>query len=128
MIGSATLGLIKESLLATAKEGKVALLFHFSKEGDPIRAHIIKKIRGLERAAEGIDVILLGGTSDVAQEGFDMIIESIDGALPLVPTPFQEMFYEERAHFLEMKCRFQKLDELFAVERPEPRSKDILLN
>ena len=128
MIGHVTLSLLKESLTDTAKEGKVALLFHFSREGDPVRTHIIEKIRGIERLIQGIDLLLAGGTSELAQEGIDAILESVDKAIPRCPELMQAALYMERAHFLEMKDRFQKLDDLLEVERPEPADTDRLLN
>lgn len=127
MIGTATLTIIRDSLLASAKEGKVALLFHFSDERDPARRHLIEKIQGLERTAQGIDLVLAGGTSELVQEGIDMIISSIDHSIPHAPSELHKMFYAERAHFLEMKEKFKKLDEMLEVECKHVRE-DVLLN
>jgi len=112
MIGTATLTIIRDSLLASAKEGKVALLFHFSDERDPARR---------------LDLVLAGGTSELVQEGIDMIISSIDHSIPHAPSELHKMFYAERAHFLEMKEKFKKLDEMLEVECKHVRE-DVLLN
>lgn len=127
MLNSVTLEALKASLVATVKEGKIALLFHFSNEKDPVRGHIIRKIAALEKLIEGIDLVQAGGTAETAKEGLDLVIASIDETLPHVPPPFQETFYAERAHFIEMKDKFQKLDELLDVSCAE-ENEEILLN
>ena len=119
MIHSIILNAIKDSLLATLKDAKVALLFLTEDYGPHLRTHLTEKIAGIEKLVEGIDVILAGGVSSVAQEGFDAIVESVDTAMPHIPEEFREAYFRERAHFLEMKEKFLKMDELLEVDSQE---------
>lgn len=122
-----SLEILKEQMKDSIKTCKVTVVLYGRGPNDPLVKYSNAKIKGLERIIEGAELMVLGGTSEVIQEGIEQILEAVGIVLTLGPPQLQESFYAERAFFIELKSRLQKLDELLEADRKE-NPNEILLN
>jgi len=105
-------------LLHAFKHEQIALLFSFP-EGHPLRPLYLAKTQATEKAAKGLEVLLRGGPSAPAVEGFDAMIAALDAIVPKVHQDLQPAVYEERAHLLSIREKLKHVEEIMALPEGE---------
>jgi len=129
MLGSEVLNELRLNLLDAIKEGKVLLLFHY-KDGTPLHAAIRRKIAGMEKMVQGVEIINAGGTAYDVCAAIDEVIAAIEDVINLSHCQnCAEPVYAERAAFMGMRAKFLKLEEMMTVgEVPMKDEGDVVLN